>query len=179
MARRYKTTRAVGKITKKAYEQAQKDMIRRREEAIKAIRKAKVVDIEIRIVYLMLVVIVLMFAISPFVILYRIRKRNKKVQGTKGGDSFTQQTALMNENPIGDINNLSMDASVQPSTSMNAQPLMQPSMSMNAQPLMQPSMSSQMQSYGNALVNGTQQMQKIINGTGTIINDINNVTNSF
>ena len=161
MARRYKTTRAVGKITKKAYEQAQKDMMRRREEAIKAIRKAKVVDIEIKIVYLMLVVIVLMFAISPFVILYRIRKRNKTVQGTKGGDAFTHQTVLMNENPIGDVNDVSSQ--------------MQPSMSSQ----MQPSMSSQMQSYGNALVNGSQRVQKIINGTGTIINDINNMTNTF
>ena len=80
MGRKYKTVNISNYNSKNVYDKARENMKKKRKEALNIINKSKVINLEIKILCAMLAIIIIMFAMSTFIIAWN----NKKTRGTNG-----------------------------------------------------------------------------------------------
>ena len=122
MGRKYETVNLSDYEFKKNYKKARENMRKKKKEALKIIRKSNIVDLEIKILCALMVMIVLMFAVSPFIIMRNSKKninganvvKNKTLNVQTENDIKTQTIEnnnsgirkIINEagNILGDIN---------------------------------------------------------------------------
>lgn len=122
MGRKYETVNLSNYDSKKIYGKARENMRKKKKEALKIIHKSKIVDSEIKILGILVAIIVIMFATSPFIIMWNNKKNINNANGIKnetlnvqvGNDIKTQTTEINNSgihklineagNILGDIN---------------------------------------------------------------------------
>ena len=107
MGRKYKTVNLSDYDSKKNYGKARENIRKKKKEALKIIHKSKVVDSEIKILCIMVTIIVIMFAASPFIIMWNNKKNINNTNGIKNETLNVQtendikpQTTEINNNGI-------------------------------------------------------------------------------
>ena len=83
MGRKYETVNLSSYDSKKNYVKAREIMRKKKKEALKIIHKSKVVDAEIKILCILVTIIVMMFAASPFIIMWNNKKNINGANGIK------------------------------------------------------------------------------------------------
>ena len=83
MGRKYKTINSSDYNSKNIYGKVRENMRKKKKEALKIIRKSKVVDSEIKILCVMVAIIIIMFATSPFIIMWNNKKNIRNTNDVK------------------------------------------------------------------------------------------------
>lgn len=106
MGRKYKINSS-DYIPKNIYGKARENMRKKKKEALKIIRKSKLVDSEMKILCITVTIIVIMFAASPFVIMWNNKKNIKNTKNTNNvkNDILDIHTENDIKTQTNDINN--------------------------------------------------------------------------
>lgn len=88
MGRKYKTIDLHDYKSKSIYGKARENIKKKKKEALKIIHKSKVVDSEIKILFCLIAIIVIMFAAAPFIIMWNNKKNIRNGNGN-GNDNLT------------------------------------------------------------------------------------------
>lgn len=107
MGRKYETINSSDYDSKK-YGKARENMRKKKKEVLKIIQKSKVVDSEMKILCVLVAIIVMMFAASPFIIMWNNKKNINGANGIKNetlsirtdNDIKTQTTEINNNSGI-------------------------------------------------------------------------------
>ena len=145
MGRKYKTVDLHDYKSKSIYGKARENIRKKKKEALKIIHKSKVVDSEIKILFCLIALIIIMFATAPFIIMWN----NKKNAGNDNNDSTVRPENNMNSSS--NMNNMNSFSNM---NNMNI---------------------SHVNDVNNVPLINNGGIQKILNDAGTILNDVGHV----
>ena len=111
MARKYRTTKVHNIPSVKKVGEIMKQ---KRRDAMKIIKKSQSFDVEIRLLILTLILIVLMFAILPFLIYMKNKRGDRKAKQKGGGMSLPTYGSGINAKHEHESENMMMSNSVAP-----------------------------------------------------------------
>ena len=113
MGRKYKTIDLHDYKSKSIYGKARENIKKKKKEALKIIHKSKVVDSEIKILFCLIAIIIIMFAAAPFIIMWNNKKNIRN--GNNGNGNGNDNLTVRPENKInssGNINDMNSSGNI-------------------------------------------------------------------
>ena len=110
MGRKYKTIDLHDYKSKSIYGKARENIRKKKKEALKIIHKSKVVDSEIKILFCLIAIIVIMFAAAPFIIMWNNKKNIRNGNGNGNGNLTARPENKINSS--GNINDMNSSGNI-------------------------------------------------------------------